>query len=104
MPGTQTRLAEFMPYRMAITSGAVSQVISSEYREQFGLKISEWRVMAVLGDAGPLTQRDLVRATQMDKVAVNRACKVLEDRDLGRLERRGRVAALAQVGCAGAVC
>jgi len=73
-----------MPYRMAITSGAVSQVISSEYREQFGLKISEWRVMAVLGDAGPLTQRDLVRATQMDKVAVNRACKVLEDRDLVR--------------------
>ncbi|NMN03230.1 MULTISPECIES: MarR family winged helix-turn-helix transcriptional regulator [unclassified Novosphingobium] len=82
MPGTQTRLAEFVPYRMAITSGAVSQAIANEYRMQFGLKISEWRVMAVLGDAGPLTQRDLVRATQMDKVAVNRACKVLEDRAL----------------------
>ena len=38
--------------------------------------------MAVLGDAGPQTQRDLVGATRMDKVAVNRACKVLEDRGL----------------------
>jgi DNA-binding MarR family transcriptional regulator len=38
--------------------------------------------MAVLGDSGPLTQRDLTRLTVMDKVAVNRACKVLEDRGL----------------------
>jgi DNA-binding MarR family transcriptional regulator len=82
MPGTQTRLSDFMPYRMAITSNAVSSLISGEYRNEFGLKIPEWRIMAVLGDAGQLTQRDLVRATLMDKVAVNRACKVLEDRGL----------------------
>lgn len=69
-----------MPYRMAITSNAVSGLISGEYRSEFGLKIPEWRIMAVLGDAGSLTQRDLVRATVMDKVAVNRACKILEDR------------------------
>lgn len=80
MPGTSTRLSDFMPYRMAITSNAVSGLISGEYRSEFGLKIPEWRIMAVLGDAGSLTQRDLVRATVMDKVAVNRACKVLEDR------------------------
>ena len=82
MPGTQTRLSDFLPYRMAITSNAVSSLIAGEYRNQFGLKIPEWRIMAVLGDAGALTQRDLVRATFMDKVAVNRACKVLEDRAL----------------------
>jgi DNA-binding MarR family transcriptional regulator len=38
--------------------------------------------MAVLGDAGTLTQRDLTQRTLMDKVAVNRACKVLEERGL----------------------
>jgi DNA-binding MarR family transcriptional regulator len=38
--------------------------------------------MAVLGDSGPQTQRMLVGATRMDKVAVNRACKVLEERGL----------------------
>ena len=82
MPLNPTRLADFMPYRMSITSNAVSGLIAGEYRSEFGLKIPEWRIMAVLGDAGPLTQRDLVRATLMDKVAVNRACKILEEREL----------------------
>lgn len=65
---------------MAITSNAVSGLIAGDYGVQFGLKIPEWRIMAVLGDTGTLTQRDLVRATLMDKVAVNRACKALDDR------------------------
>lgn len=77
-----TSLSEFLPYRLSITSNAVSGRISQEYRSRFGLSIPEWRVMAVLGDSGRLTQRDLTRLTLMDKVAVNRACKVLEERDL----------------------
>lgn len=82
MPQRQTSLAEFMPYRLSVTSNAVSDLIAGEYRAQFGLKIPEWRIMAVLGDAGARTQRQLVAATLMDKVAVNRACKVLESREL----------------------
>lgn len=82
MPAKQTRLADFLPYLLSVTSNMVSDRIADEYRARFGLKIPEWRVMAVLGDAGPRTQRELVGATQMDKVAVNRACKVLEDRGL----------------------
>lgn len=77
-----TRLSDYIPYRLAITSNAVSSLISGEYHSEFGLKIPEWRIMAVLGDAGALTQRDLVGATLMDKVAVNRACKALEERAL----------------------
>ena len=79
---SQTRLTEFLPYLLSITSNAVSDRIADEYRAHFGLKIPEWRVMAVLGDQGGVTQRALVAATRMDKVAVNRACKVLEDRGL----------------------
>ena len=82
MPGTSTRLADFLPYRLAITSSAVSGLIADEYGQRFGLRIPEWRVMAVLGDAGRLTQRQLVRGTLMDKVAVNRACKQLEERGM----------------------
>ena len=73
-------LSRFLPYQLSITSNAVSGRIAMEYRSRFGLSVPEWRVMAVLGDAGALTQRDLTRRTLMDKVAVNRACKVLEDR------------------------
>ena len=78
----KTPLSEFLPYQLSITSNAVSGRIALEYRQRFGLSVPEWRVMAVLGDAGPLTQRDLTRLTLMDKVAVNRACKVLEERGL----------------------
>jgi len=75
-------LAGFLPYQLSVTSNAVSSLIAERYRKRFGLKVPEWRVMAVLGDAGTMTQRALTAATVMDKVAVNRAVKVLEDRGL----------------------
>lgn len=75
-------LSNFLPYQLSLASNAVSGRIALEYRQRFGLSIPEWRVMAVLGDVGALTQRDLTRRTIMDKVAVNRACKGLEDREL----------------------
>ena len=90
MPASQTRLTDFLPYLLSITSNAVSDRIADQYRAHFGLKIPEWRVMAVLGDLGARTQRALVEATRMDKVAVNRACKVLEHREL--LARRPNAA------------
>ena len=80
------QLAGFLPYQLSVASNAVSSLIAERYRKRFGLKIPEWRVMAVLGDGGPgggpMTQRALTAATVMDKVAVNRAVKVLEDRGL----------------------
>lgn len=83
---SEYQLASFLPYQLSITSNAVSDLIAERYRKRFALKVPEWRVMAVLGDAGlkgeSLTQRDLTAATLMDKVAVNRACKVLEERGL----------------------
>ena len=91
------QLSQFLPYQLSVASNAVSALIAERYRKRFALKIPEWRVMAVLGDldaAGPevgahpgmmrpgMTQRALTDATLMDKVAVNRACKVLEERGL----------------------
>lgn len=79
------QLAGFLPYQLSIASNAVSSLIAERYRKRFGLKIPEWRVIAVLGDAASdrgLTQHALTRATLMDKVAVNRAVRVLEERGL----------------------
>ena len=78
------RLAEFLPYQLSIASNAVSTRIAEQYRTKFALKTTEWRIMAVLGDSGPTTQRELSQATLMDKVPVNRACKVLETRGLAK--------------------
>jgi DNA-binding MarR family transcriptional regulator len=82
MPKAKLTLAEFLPYQLSITSNAVSDLIARAYRGKFALKIPEWRVMALLGEVESATQRDLVRATAMDKVTVNRACKGLEQRGL----------------------
>ncbi|GAA4051697.1 MarR family winged helix-turn-helix transcriptional regulator [Parerythrobacter jejuensis] len=79
-------LAEFLPYQLSIASNAVSGRIAELYQARFELKISEWRIMAVLGEAQALTQRELAAMTLMDKVAVNRACKALESR--GFVSRR----------------
>lgn len=86
----QGQLAGFLPYQLSIASNAVSDLIAERYRKRFALKIPEWRVMAILGDqgakggagSGAMTQRALTAATLMDKVAVNRAVKVLEERGL----------------------
>lgn len=84
------RLADFLPYQLSVTSNAVSGRIAQEYRSRFGLKVPEWRVMAVLGDSGAMTQRQLTAFTLMDKVAVNRACKDLEERGLASREPNTR--------------
>ncbi len=82
MTRSKLTLSEFLPYQLSITSNAVSDLIARAYRGRFALKIPEWRLMAVLGEVASATQRELVTATAMDKVTVNRASKALEDRGL----------------------
>ena len=82
MTEKQLNLQKFIPYRLSITSNAVSARIAHEYQSRFGLKIPEWRLMAVLGNGREMTQRDLVAATLMDKVTVNRSAKTLFERRL----------------------
>lgn len=82
MPSKTLNLDQFLPYRLSIASNALSERIAADYQNKFGLKIPEWRLMAVLGEGKPLTQRELVAATLMDKVTVNRAAKALADRQL----------------------
>ena len=78
----QLDLAAFVPYQLSIASNAVSDRIARQYQARFGLKIPEWRLMAVLGQGDPQTQRDLVGATRMDKVTVSRATAALVERGL----------------------
>jgi DNA-binding MarR family transcriptional regulator len=81
---TQRRLIldDYVPYRLSVASNAVSRVISRAYATRFGLKIPEWRLVAVLADHGDLTQQELVARTEMDKVTVSRAVQGLVGRGL----------------------
>jgi DNA-binding MarR family transcriptional regulator len=76
------RLAQFLPYRLSIASNAVSDRVAHVYQARFGLKIPEWRVIAVVAEQAHATQAGLVAATQMDKMTVSRAVAALVDRGL----------------------
>ncbi|WP_448586683.1 MarR family winged helix-turn-helix transcriptional regulator [Thermaurantiacus sp.] len=76
------KLDSFLPYRLSVASNAVSDRIARAYRARFGLRIPEWRVLAVTAEAGEATQADLVRRTAMDKMTVSRAATALVARGL----------------------
>lgn len=76
------KLEDFLPYRLSIASNRVSGAIATAYQALFGLRINEWRVVAVLAEGGAMTQQALVTRTRMDKVSVSRAAIALVDRGL----------------------
>jgi DNA-binding MarR family transcriptional regulator len=76
-------LEEFLPYRLSVLSNLVSASIAESYSRRYGLSISEWRVMAVLGRFPGLSAAEVADRTAMDKVAVSRA--------VNRLIASGRV-------------
>ena len=76
-------LEHFVPYRLSVLSNRVSQTISGIYHQRFGLAVTEWRTMAVLGRYPDLSAGEVAERTAMDKVAVSRA--------LARLVAAGRV-------------
>ncbi|RKR00204.1 MarR family transcriptional regulator [Maricaulis maris] len=82
-------LRDFMPYSLAVTSNQVSRLVARAYQDRFGLTIWEWRVIALLGEAEPMTAQSLSDIAAMDKVSVSRAVKALVDRGLvDRAERK----------------
>jgi DNA-binding MarR family transcriptional regulator len=97
------RLQDYLPYRLSVAANAVSRLIARAYQRQFGLKIAQWRLLAVLADEGPLTQQALCGRTVMDKVTVMRAAQGLVARGLvrrlpNRADRRSHRLALTRPG------
>ncbi|HWK34879.1 MarR family transcriptional regulator [Sphingomonas sp.] len=78
----ELRLNAFLPYRLSIASNRVSDAIAETYRALFGLRIPEWRLVAVIAESEGLTQQALGQATRMDKVTVSRATAALAERGL----------------------
>lgn len=70
-------LESFLPYRLSVLSNRISQTIARAYGDRFGLSITQWRVMAVLGRYPGLSANELTERTAMDKVAVSRAVNAL---------------------------
>lgn len=82
MPTPRLKLDAFLPYRLSITSNMVSELIASAYEALFGLRVPEWRLVAVIAEAEAISQQAIGRRTRMDKVTVSRAAIALVERGL----------------------
>ncbi|MFN2335179.1 MAG: MarR family winged helix-turn-helix transcriptional regulator [Wenzhouxiangellaceae bacterium] len=71
------KLEEFLPYRLSVLSNQVSQGIACTYAERFGLSVTEWRVIAILGRFPAIPASQVVDHSAMDKVAISRAVRRL---------------------------
>ena len=76
------KLDHFLPYRLSVASNAVSTRISLSYRKRFGLKIPEWRLIAILAEHESLTPQEIGQAGELDKITVSRAAAALIERGL----------------------
>lgn len=100
---TVLELERFLPYRLSVLSNRISQTIAHAYADRFGLAITEWRVIAVLGRYPELSASEVAERTAMDKVAVSRAVarllqRHLLQREIHRGDRRRSVLALSEAG------
>ena len=96
-------LEHFLPYRLSVLSNRISQAIAARYARRFGIGVTEWRVIAVLGRYPGLSAGAVAARTAMDKVAVSRAvARLLErglvQRDTHGDDRRRSVLALSRSG------
>ncbi|MBN3562733.1 MarR family winged helix-turn-helix transcriptional regulator [Aliamphritea spongicola] len=96
-------LEDFMPYRLSVLSNKVSTIIAATYEGKFGISVTEWRIMAVLGEY-PDASADFVSVkTQIEKSIISRAiAKLLQrkliEREFDADDRRRSVLNLSETG------
>ncbi|MEZ5750453.1 MAG: MarR family winged helix-turn-helix transcriptional regulator [Paracoccaceae bacterium] len=71
-------LNDFLPYRLNAAASRISRAFSERYRDEFGISIPEWRVLAHLHHAGAVSVRDIEARVDMEKSKVSRAASRLE--------------------------
>ncbi len=96
-------LRSFFPYLVRVFYRAVSSSVSEVYASRYGLSVSEWRTMAVLGPQRAMSATEIVEQSSMDKVNVSRAIKGLRRagylrRDINGDDRRRAVLRLTDEG------
>jgi len=71
-------LNAFLPYRLNAAASRISRGFAERYRDEFGISIPEWRVLAHLHHAGDVSVRDIEARVDMEKSKVSRAASRLE--------------------------
>jgi len=72
-----------MPFRLNRLAAEVSQALSGEYQERYGLDIPEWRVLATLGFRNDACSAQYISdCTRTHKSTISRAVTALMERQI----------------------
>ena len=96
-------LERFLPYRLSILSNRISGIIAETYRDKFALSITEWRIMAVLGEYPGASADEVSVKIQIEKSIVRRAlqkllARHLVEREVDETDRRRQNLSLTKTG------
>ena len=80
------KLERYLPYRLSILSNKISEMVAETYKDKFALSITEWRIMAVLGEYPGISADEISIKTQIEKSILSRAISKLLKRNL--IERK----------------
>ncbi len=102
-PRTILTLERFLPYRLSILSNKVSGYIAKTYHDKFALTITQWRIMAVLGEYSGVSADEVSTKTQIEKSILSRAInKLLQRNFINRVfdnnDKRRSILALTSTG------
>jgi DNA-binding MarR family transcriptional regulator len=76
------QLERYLPYRLSILSNRISANIATTYSDKFGLSVTEWRIMAVIGEYSGISADEVSAKTQIEKSMLSRAISKLLQRKL----------------------
>ncbi|MEM7568607.1 MAG: MarR family transcriptional regulator [Pseudomonadota bacterium] len=85
---TPLTLDAYWPYHVAVLGDLIARHTAHLARVHGDLNLSQWRVLAAVGEAPGRTAREVVDLTPMDKGIVSRAVSALIDRAL--MERQAK--------------
>ena len=81
-PSLVLKLDRFLPYTVSALSNKISSIIAETYKDKFALSITEWRIMAVLGEHPGSSADEVSSKTEIEKSIVSRSLHKLLQRHL----------------------
>lgn len=99
------KLERYLPYRLSIVSNKISSIVAQTYKDKFALSITEWRIMAVLGEYPGISADEISAKTQIEKSILSRAiAKLLKrhliERSIAEDDKRRSEIVLSDMGAA----
>ena len=96
-------LERYLPYRLSILSNKISSLIAQTYKDKFAISVTEWRIMAVLGEYPGISADEISAKTQIEKSILSRAiAKLLKrnfiERSIAADDKRRSVISLSTTG------